>query len=329
MKTFLMIGLLILSSLCLCVLPCPASARDAFVLIGGGPTDGNFNQLANGIAGIVPKTESDIKISVEGSDGSSENVKAVHRGDFDFSLAYASDVWLAASGRLPGDDTRYDRVLAVGYMYGTPAQLAVRVDGPIHGVRDLGGHSLAVGPADSASAVSAQRFFRSLGIWDDLSPQHLAPEAAAISLAAGKLDALWVLGLCPDANVTQAADQAPVRLIDLDQAARETGFYQAQYYESLRLPAETYPGQDEPAAVFQDSVLLITGADVEDDIVYQVTRAVWSEEGLEYMRQAHPAAAEMSLEHNFMNAPVPLARGAARFWIEMGVPIPPNLRPAD
>lgn len=297
-----------------------------FVSIGGGPTGGTFNYFANGFATYVPKQVEDLRVSAEGSGGSVENVRRVGSGDFDFGISYAVDMGLGAIGELPEDDRSYDNILSIGYLYGAPAQLVVRKDSPFESAKDLEGKSVAVGNAGSGAATSAERFFRHLGIWEDINPQFLGYSAAASAFQDRKIDAFWVLVGYPNSSVIEAATQVDIRLIDVGKDAEESGFYDEYDYAPRTIPADTYPGMEEDCQSFQDSTFFTVRADVDEDVVYEMTKTIWSEKGLEHMRQAHGAAKEMSIENNFQNASRPLHPGAAKFWEEQGIEIPDDLK---
>jgi hypothetical protein len=329
MKKCLFFSLLTALVLSLALTPLPADAKSVFISIGGGPTGGTFNYFANGISLYVPKVHPDIKMSAEGSGGSVENVRRVNNGDFDFGISYAVDIGLGAVGKLPQDTNKYDKVRCLGYLYGAPAQLVVRADSDYKSAKDLKGKKVAVGNAGSGAATSAERFFRHLGIWENFEPQFLGYSAAASAFKDGKIDAFWVLVGYPNASVIEAATQTKIRLIDVGKDAEESKFYDAYAYAPTVIPAKTYPGQDQDCRSFQDSTLLTTRSDVDDEIVYKVMKAVWSPKGLESMRQAHKAAKQMSMENAFKNASRPLAKGAAKFWEEAGKTIPDKLKPID
>ncbi|MFP4571363.1 MAG: TAXI family TRAP transporter solute-binding subunit [Desulfobacterales bacterium] len=306
-----------------------AAAKSEFVAVGGGPTGGTFNYFANGFSTFVPKQIDGLKMSSEGSGGSVENVRRVHAGDFDFGISYAVDIGLGAEGGLPEDDNVYDKVRCIGYLYGAPAQLVVRADSEYQSAMDLKGKRVAVGNSGSGAATSAERFFRHIGVWDEFKPQFLGYSSAASAFQDGKIDAFWVLVGYPNASVIEAATQTKIRLIDVGKDAEKTGFYDEYAYAPTVIPEGTYRGQEEDCHTFQDSTLLTVRDDVDDDIVYKITKVIWSEKGIENMRDAHDAAKEMSIENGFKNASRPLAKGAAKFWKEQGKEIPEELEPTD
>lgn len=329
MKRLWYVGLVLFLGVLIGATPFPAQAKTIFISIGGGPTGGTFNYFANGMSLYVPKVYKDIKMSAEGSGGSVENVRRVNNGDFDLGIAYAVDVGLGSVGKLPQDTNQYDKVRCIGYLYGAPAQLVVRADSPFQSAKDLIGKKVAVGNAGSGAATSAERFFRHLGVWDKFEPQFLGYSPAASAFKDGKIDAFWVLVGYPNASVIEAATQTKVRLLNVGLDAEASGFYNEYAYAPTTIPANTYPGQTEDCKTFQDSTLLVTRADVDHEVIYQLTKALWSKEGLESMRQAHKAAKSMSMENNFMNSSRPLAKGAGKFWAEAGVAIPDKLKPIE
>ena len=301
-----------------------AKKRLAF---GGGPTGGTFQYFANGIAIMLSKSIANLEVSSEGTGGSAENLKRLNSGDIDFGIVYSVDMWLGEKGQLPEDTRVYNKVRPMSYLYGAPAQLVVRADGGITDVMQLEGKKVAVGNAGSGAALSAQRLFESLGLWNKIQPQFLGYSAAASALSDNKIDGFWVLVGYPNASIIEASTTNDIRLIDLDKAANESGFYEKfPAYSSTRIPAGTYKGQDQDVATFQDSTLWCTREGVDDEIVYEALKVVYSPEGLEQMVKAHKAAEEMSIETGIMGIPLPLAKGAEKFWTEQGVEIPEAIR---
>jgi hypothetical protein len=215
----------------------------------------------------------------------------------------------------------------MGFLYGAPAQLVVRADSPFKSAKDLEGKRVAVGNAGSGAALSAERFFKHLGIWDKMKRQNLGYSAAASDFKDGKLDAFWVLVGYPTAAIIEAAVQEKIRLINVHEDAEASGFYKEYpFYTPVTIPANVYQNQDQEVKSFQDSTLLCTNDDVDQEIVDQVMGYIWSKEGLSRMAQAKKTFKAMSMEAAFSGAPVPLAPGAAKFWESQGKTIPDNLK---
>jgi len=305
----------------------PASAEDYSIQIGGGPTGGTFNTFANGMAIYVPKVNANIKATAVGSGGSVENVKRVSKGESDFGLCYAVDSALGYNGKLPQDDTKYNDLRSMGYLYGAPAQLVVRADSGITSAYDLKGKRVAVGNAGSGAAASAERFFRHIGVWPDFNPTFMGYSAAASAFQDGKIDAFWVLVGYPNRSVIEASVQVKIALVDVGVDAEKSGFYDAFAYSPTTIPAGTYGKGMPECKTFQDSTILSVNKDISQDLVYTIMKTLWSKEGMEAMVTAKKTFKEMTLENGFKGASVPLHPGAVKFWKEQGKVIPDRLMP--
>lgn len=308
----------------------PAADNPAIVSIGGGPMGGTFRFIANAIAEYVTRIHPEIEVFCEGSGGSLENVRRIDAGEFDFAIAYAGDIYMGALGQLPRDDTAYTRVRPVGYLYGAPAQLVARVDGGFETCRDLKGKKVAIGNPGSGAALSAERFFRQIGIWDDLRTVNLGYSSASRVFNLGRIDAFWVMVGFPNASVAAAADNRAITLLPVGREAESKGFFRKfAFYTPTTIPAGVYLGVDEACPTFQDNAVLCVNKDVDPELVYTVAKAIWSEGGLSHLRAAHKAAQATSIAEGLHGILVPIASGAARFWEETGVPIPEEIRPTN
>ncbi len=301
-----------------------AKKRLAF---GGGPVGGTFQYFANGIAILLSRNIANLEVSSEGTGGSAENLKRLNSGDVDFGIVYSVDMWLGEKGELPRDPRVYDKVRPMAYLYGAPAQLVVLKGSGITDIKELEGKKVAVGNAGSGAALSAQRLFEATELWDKIDPQFLGYSAAASALGDRKIDAFWVLVGYPNASIIEASTTNDIALIDLEKSAREPGFFEKfPAYSSTVIPAGTYKGQDQDIQTFQDSTIWCTRDGIDDEVVYQALKVVFSPEGLDHMVKAHRAASEMSMETGIKGIPISMAKGAQKFWEEQGIEIPEEIK---
>ncbi|MHB8763579.1 MAG: TAXI family TRAP transporter solute-binding subunit [Deferrisomatales bacterium] len=321
------LGLAVVAALVLSPVAEAAKKRMAF---GGGPTGGTFQYFANGIAILLSKNIPDLEVSSEGTGGSAENLKRLNAGDIDYGIVYSGDMWLGARGQLPNDPKEYTKVRPMSYMYGAPAQLVTLKASGITEAKQLAGKKVAVGNAGSGAALSAQRFFETIGIWDKMEPQFLGYSAAASALGDKKIDAFWVLVGYPNASIIEASTTNDIALLDVAGAAKAAGFFEKYpFYAQATLPAGTYKGQDKEVKTFSDAALWATRVGVSADDVYQALKVVFSTEGLDHMVKAHKAAKEMTVEAGLDGVPMGLHKGAEKFWAEKGKAIPDALKSKD
>ena len=310
------------------VAPAQAEARKTFLAYGGGPVGGTFNYFANAMSIYISRNVSDVEVSSEGSGGSGANLKRLNSKDVDFGIVYSGDAFLGAKGELPQDANKYTNVRAMAYLYGAPAQLVVKANSGITSAKDLAGKRVAVGNAGSGAAVACERFFAHLGLWDKIDKQFLGYSAAAAAFSDGKIDAFWVLVGYPNSSIIEAATRDSLKLIDVAVEAEESGFYKAYpFYSGVDIPAGTYSGQAAPVKSFQDSTLWCANKDVDEEIVYQSLKAIFSPEGLAHMVAATQTAREMSVKDGILGVSIPLHPGAVKFWKEQGLDIPAEIMP--
>ena len=266
-----------------------------------------------------------LEVSNTASAGSLENLRRLNSGEADFGIVYSGDTWLGRNGRLTRDDRRYENVHALAFLYGAPAHLVVLARGDIASVADLAGKRVAVGGAGSGAAASAQRYFTSIGLWDEMKPEFLGYSKAASALGDKLIDAFWVIAGYPNSSVIQAAASNQIELLDLVEAGEASGFFdEYPFYSRLTIPAGTYSGLDYDVASFQDSALWVAGKHADAEMIYSALAEIYSAEGLAYMKKVKSTARSMSLESGLDGIVTPVHEGAERFWSENGLEIRPE-----
>jgi TRAP transporter TAXI family solute receptor len=301
----------------------PVLAHNGSLTYGGGPVGGTFNHFAKAMAGFINRAYPDIEITFEPTGGSTANLKRLNNGDIDFGIVYSGDAYLGRNGRLVGDDTKYDNVRALGFLYGAPAHLVTRAKDNYKSATDLAGKRVAVGNAGSGALTAAERFFKHLGLWDRIEKQFLGYSAAATALNEGKLDAFWVFEGYPNASVIEAATHGAIHLIDVGVDAEKSRFYEIYpFYQPVEIPAGTYSNQDKPVKSFQDAAYWCTNTNVSDGLVYRALTAIYSPDGLKHMVTAIKTAKSMNITDGIKGVSIPLHPGAEKFWKGKGLTVP-------
>ncbi|MHB8919358.1 MAG: TAXI family TRAP transporter solute-binding subunit [Desulfocucumaceae bacterium] len=298
-----------------------ALALEENLVFRGGPAGGTFQQVANAIAAYPGvKTLLGFGITAPPSAGSLENLREIHAGQADFGLVYSGHAYLGRNGLLPDDSVTYDKALAVASLYGAPAQLVVRKGSGIKSVTDLEGKKVGVGSPGSGAFANCELFFKHLGIWDTIIPRYIGYNEVALAFANKQLDAFWLFTAFPNSAVTMAARTGKIDLLDLDAAAKASGFYKKYpYFTARTLPAGTYRGVRHRTPSFQDSTLLLANAEVPDEVVYRLLSTLYSGKGRRYLEKRSPVLKGMTRRSGARNVVIPMHPGAIRFWKEKGL----------
>ncbi|MCB1151697.1 TAXI family TRAP transporter solute-binding subunit, partial [bacterium] len=281
----------------------------------GGPEGGTFQYFSNGMSSYLSRNVADLEVSNMASAGSLENLRRVNSGEVDFGIVYSGDTYLGRNGRLTQDENQYTNVQALAYLYGAPAHLITLKKHGITSVTDLKGKRVAVGGAGSGAAGAAQRYFTSLGLWDDMKVEFLGYSKAAEALGDGLIDAFWVFAGFPNSSVIQAAASNDIVLIDVVKGAEGSSFFaDYPFYTPVTIPAGTYSGVDYDVASFQDSALWVAGAHVKPAVVEECLGQIFSKEGLAFMVKVKSTAKSMCVQGALQSVVTQIHAGAETFW---------------
>lgn len=301
-------------------------AQRQFLSIGGGSTGGTFNVFASGIGDYLSQHVSGLNITVEGSAGSAENIRRIQGGDMEMGLAFAGDAFLAYNGLDAFAGAPVGNLRAIGFLYNAVSQLVALEGSGISTLADLQGRTVAVGGAGSGTQLSLERALNAVGV--SVEAVFIAGQNASDALKNGQVDAYHALFGVPNATVTDTASTHNIVILNTYDTLAGVGFFETYpFYSRFVIPAGAFRGVNEAVVTFSDPALWVVSANVSDDLVYEMTKAIYSDEGLRHMVTVTTVASEMSLETALTGVAIPLHPGAARFWQEMGVAIPEIAQP--
>jgi hypothetical protein len=285
----------------------PAPARRVLRLTTGTP-GARFLPLGQAIAGAYAQAFPNFDVQVLESDGSVSNVEVLQRGAADVGLAYADVAYMAYVGRLderqPFTDLRGLAVLELA-----PVHLVVGAHAGITQASGLRGLRVAVGPAGSGSALTAQLVLRALGIEPpSIRVESLRYNEAAARLAAGTIDALFVTGTDPvDAVATSTTGGA--RILPLRGPAIDKLRHDYPFFRPTLIPGGTYPGHPESVHTIGVDNLLVCRGGLDEASAHDLTKAFFAALPL------LPMSSLTDLEQA-PATPIPLHQGAARYYRE-------------
>lgn len=320
-KSILSVAIALVFAVALLLAPPMSEAqRTTRLAFSGGPDGGTFQYFSNAISSRLSRNMPNVEVSNMASAGSVENLRRVNSGDAEFGIVYAGDLYLALNGKLTGDTRIYANNYSMAYLYGAPAQLLVLEASGIKSVKELAGKRVAVGPAGSGAAASAQRYFTSVGLWDKFTPEYIGYSQGASALGDRLIDAMWVFAGFPNASVIQAAASNRIRLLSLVDEARASGFFnEYPFYTPVTIPAGTYQGVDYDVISIQDSTIWTANKNLSDEIVYNALADIFSDDGLKFMYSVTKAAEAMKVKDGLSGIATPVHPGAAKFWQEKGL----------
>ncbi len=303
----------------------------AYVTIGTGGVTGVYYPVGGAISRIVNQQSDlyNIKATVESTGGSVFNINTVLNGGLEFGIAQSDRQFQAINGMAewaeagPQEDLR-----SVFSLHAESVTLVASTDSGITGITDLVGKRVNLGNVGSGQLQNARDLLEVYSIAEsDLQAEFVRAADAPSLLQDGRLDAFFYTVGHPSGAITEATNgRIAVRIVDIVGQEVANLVEALPYYSASVIPASYYPNAANTADTQTVGVVatLVTNAELSDDIVYAVTKVVI--EDLDSFRALHPALNLWSPESMFGGLSAPLHPGALRYYDEVGIAVPANLR---
>jgi TRAP transporter TAXI family solute receptor len=290
-------------------------------VFAGGPGGGTFQAIADGIQSYPPiQNRIGISVLAQPSGGSVENLRRVNSGRSAMGIVYQGQLWLGREGLLRGDPRKYDKAMAVAWLYSAPAQLVVKKQSGIRSVRDLAGRRVGVGNAGSIAFSLCEHFFTHMGVWDKIERNAMGYSDSAQAFINNQLDAFWVFSAFPNTAISMAAQENDIALINLGADGEYSGFFQRYpFYTRTSIPGGAYRGVNNATPSYEDNTLWVANADVPESVVYNLLSVIYTDGGLSHLRGRKRTLQSMGLTTGARNIVTPFHPGARQFWKDKGM----------
>lgn len=290
-----------------------------FLSTGTAPPGGAFFVVGSALAEVVNEFGSSYgyNVTAEATSGSQENIRRLASGELDFALSNAAITYFAVRGE-SGWDRSYP-VRAVMTLAPNVALFIARADDNISALDELRDKRVTVGPAGAGFEYFVQPLLNAHGIaYDDFSPLNATQQGAVDMLTDGSADAVFLGGAVPTASITQAAASMEIVFLPFGENEKAQLVDEFVFFRPATIPAETYRGQSEPfEGLDVGSMHLITSADAEDDLVYNVTKLLY--ENRERVVEKHAAGRAINPNNVVRDTGTEFHPGAIRFYREIGI----------
>ncbi len=299
-----------------------AAAEQQFISIGTGGVTGVYYPTGGAICRLVNKgrKEHGVRCSVESTGGSVYNINTIREGELDFGIAQSDWQYHAYNGTSKfADQGPFKKLRAVFSVHPEPFTVVARADSGIKTFADLAGKRVNIGNPGSGQRGTMEVVMAALG-WDK-STFALASELKSAeqsqALCDNKIDAMVFTVGHPSGSIKEATTSCdsvlvPVTGPEIDKLVSENA-----YYRKAIIPGGMYRGSDEDVETFGVGATFVTSADVPDDVVYIVVKAVFDD--FDQFKKLHPAFENLKPEEMIKDGlSAPLHDGAIRYYKERG-----------
>jgi len=295
----------------------PVQARD--LTFGGASITGVYYQVAQHGCRLLEQHKDDYNCVGRPTQGSVFNINALSQGSIDFGVAQSDRAWQAINGEAEWERRgAFEELRSLFAMHPETVMLVVRADSDIHSVEDIQGHTINIGNPGSGQRRNAMDVLEIYGIdpRDDIRARNLQQHEASRALVDGQVDGFFYTVGNPSAAIEEPANSVDIRMIPINSDAIREFVEERPYYVMTAIPGGTYPGVDEDIETYAVTATVVTHADMDEDVVYDLTAAVF--EQMDDLRNAHAAFRHLEPEAMMEGVSVDLHPGALRYFEEQG-----------
>ena len=320
--------------LCTLSLSPPVTAQESkFLRIGTGAIGGTYfpvgGLMANaissppgsrsceaggscGVPGLIAVTQS--------TQGSVVNVIAVGGGELETALTQADIAYFAYFGKgVLAKQGRLGNLRAIANLFPEMVHLVVRRESAIWKVAGLKGNRVNLGEKGSGTLVGAGIILAAHGLKEaDVKSSHYKVGKASDLLRAGKIDAYFMFGGVPLNAVAVLAETGGIRLLPIAGEAVAAIRKEHPFFAEDVIAEGTYKGIG-AVATLSVGALWVTRLEVNADLVYGITRALWHPRSRRVLDGGHPQGRRIQLKKALNGVAIPIHPGAMRYYEEAGL----------
>ncbi len=290
-----------------------------FLSLGTAPPGGAFFVVGGALSEVVQQHNSAAgwQVTAEATKGTQENIRRLAAGELDFALANAAITYFAVRGE--GNWQSPQNVRSVMTLAPNVALFVAPEGAGVEKISDLTGNRVVIGPAGAGFEYFVGPILEAHGLsYDDLSVLHNTQSGAVDMLADGSAVAAFLGGAVPTASITQASTTQDIMFVPFDPEAVDELLAEFPFFDKVTIPAETYSDQAEPFdGMNVGSMHLITSADADDELVYQVTKTIW--ENRDQVVERHAAGRAIQAKVVVRDTGTEFHPGSIRFYREIGI----------
>ena len=302
-------------------LSAPGHAQQKFVSIGTGGVTGVYYPTGGAICRLVNRDRKThgIRCSAESTGGSIYNINTVRAGELEFGVAQSDWQYHAYHGTSKfADKGKFEKLRAVFSVHPEPITVIARDDSGISNITDFPGKRVNIGNPGSGTLGTYEVIEEAMG-WsrDDLKlAAQMKSAETGQALCDGKIDAyFWLVGH-PSALTQETLASCAAHLVNAQSPEIDKLVADRPYYRTARIPAGMYNNAEE-VKTFGVGATFVTSADVPEEVVYIVVKAVF--DNFDAFRKLHPAFANLRESEMISDSlSAPLHAGAAKYYKERG-----------
>jgi TRAP transporter TAXI family solute receptor len=265
-----------------------------------------------GVPGLVAIAQS--------SNGAVANVDAIASGNLESGFAQSDVAYWAYTGTgIYAGQGRVENLRAIANLYPESVHIVARQGSGITSVRDLKGKRVSLDEPGSGTLVDARIILEAFGVSEtELTVHYVKQTQAVVMIEEGQLDAFVIVAGYPTGAVSEMCAASGCELVPITGPEVDALLERYPFFTRDRIPAQTYPGVGETATLSVGAQWLV-GAEIDEELVYGITKALWHENARKLLDTGHSKAREITLQTALDGIAIPLHPGAERYYREVNL----------
>lgn len=312
----------------------PAAAQQPrFIRIATGPTESGYFAVGTLLGNVVSSPPGARECERGGScgvpgviavtqttAGSAANVDLIGKRQIETGLAQADVAHWAFNGSGPYRRTgAITNLRAIANLYPEALHVVARKNDAPADLRRLKGRVVAIGEQNSGTPAIARAVLQAAGYSErDVKTLNLRPAKAVDALADEVIDAIIDVAGAPSTTYADLAAKVDVVFLPVDGAIAARLRGANPYLAPTTIPADAYKGVGEISTVGL-GVLWLVGAEVEDQLVHGLVKALFHPNNRRLLDAGHPFGRRIRPETATDGVALQLHPGAAKYYIEAGI----------
>ena len=304
-----------------------------FFRIGTGGTGGTYYPIGGLIAHCISNPPGSRPCDKGGScgvpglvaiaqsaNGSVANINAIRSGVLESGFSQSDVAYWAYTGTgiFEGKEAVKD-LRALANLYPETIHLVARKGAGIKSVKDLRGKRVSLDEPGSGTLVDARIILDAYGLTEkDIQADYIKPNLAIGKIKDNHLDAFFIVAGYPTGSVVELTSSVGADLVPINGPEAEALIKKYGFFARDVIPAGTYEGIGETESI-SVGAQWVTSAKVDEDLIYQITKALWNEKSRKLLDKGHAKGRSITVETALDGVGIPLHPGAARYYREIGL----------
>jgi TRAP transporter TAXI family solute receptor len=282
--------------------------------MGTATVGGIFYNVGMPLAQCVNKALPEVNITAEITEGTVENIRLLSSKKMQLAVITPQIGYFAIKGTNMFKGNPVDIRVVVRLLPNTNVFVTLEKS-DIKGFSDLKGRKVGVGPASGGLGTVAQTQLKFNGIdyKKDIKPYFMGVGEMAEALKDGSIDAAILT-----AEATHmVATTHRIRVLSWGEKELAILLAQEPTFGRYLMPAKYFRGVDYPVLTLDNGIQLICRADMDEDLVYKLTKAIV--ENLECIAKIYAPAKDITPEWAASELGNPFHPASIRYFKEKGL----------